>query len=213
MTDGGMSGPESRLVRVNGRVQGVGYRAWVEKHAVSRGLEGWVRNRRDGSVEAVFSGPEEVVSEMIAVCRRGPSSARVDRVHVETGAPDLLKLRGAGERRAHRFDTAEQPVGRDRDASADHDRVGDRENERLRQERGREHVHARPRDVRDHREAGAGLERGDDEIMAVVDVALDGEISLARSDGAAVDRDAGHRLRQPPGAGTARRRFDRLRRP
>ena len=67
-----------RHVTIRGRVQGVGYRAWVEHQATARDLEGWVRNRRDGSVEAVFAGPEDVVTEMIAACRRGPSSARVD---------------------------------------------------------------------------------------------------------------------------------------
>ncbi len=47
-----------RHVTITGRVQGVGYRAWVHEHANARGLEGWVRNRRDGSVEAMFVGPE-----------------------------------------------------------------------------------------------------------------------------------------------------------
>ncbi|KJC62017.1 acylphosphatase [Bradyrhizobium sp. LTSPM299] len=85
-------------VTVRGRVQGVGYRAWVAEQAVSRGLDGWVRNRRDGSVEAVFSGPEDIVAEMIAACRRGPSSARVENVQAGTATSDLLNLRGAGER-------------------------------------------------------------------------------------------------------------------
>ena len=86
-----------RHVVIRGRVQGVGYRAWVEHQAQLRQLEGWVRNRRDGSVEAVFAGPEAVVSDMIAACRRGPSPARVDAVQDEAGAPDLLNLREAGE--------------------------------------------------------------------------------------------------------------------
>ena len=87
-----------RHVTISGRVQGVGYRAWVHSEATSRGLEGWVRNRRDGSVEAVLSGPDDVVAEMITACRRGPSSARVDRVQADAGTSDLLNLRGAGER-------------------------------------------------------------------------------------------------------------------
>jgi acylphosphatase len=87
-----------RHVTIRGRVQGVGYRAWVEHQATVRGLEGWVRNRRDGSVEAVFAGPEDTVSQMIAACRRGPSASRVDAVQDEAGNPDLLRLRGAGER-------------------------------------------------------------------------------------------------------------------
>lgn len=87
-----------RHVAIRGRVQGIGYRAWVEDAAVARGLEGWVRNRRDGSVEAVFAGPADVVTEMIAACRRGPSSARVDAVHDEAVSSDMLNVRRAGER-------------------------------------------------------------------------------------------------------------------
>jgi len=85
-------------VSIRGRVQGVGYRAWVEDQAAARDLEGWVRNRRDGSVEAVFSGPEDVVSDMIVACRRGPSSAKVDAVQDEAANPDAMNLRRAGER-------------------------------------------------------------------------------------------------------------------
>jgi len=67
-------------VRITGRVQGVGYRAFVEREAVARGLSGWVRNRRDGSVEAVFSGAPAIVEAMIAACREGPLLAHVDAV-------------------------------------------------------------------------------------------------------------------------------------
>ena len=87
-----------RHVTIRGRVQGVGYRYFVEREAQSRGLEGWVRNRRDGSVEAVFAGAAEAVTAMIAACRRGPSSARVDALREEAATPDVLKLRLAGER-------------------------------------------------------------------------------------------------------------------
>jgi acylphosphatase len=87
-----------RHVAISGRVQGVGYRAWTEYEATTRGLAGWVRNRRDGSVEAVFAGPAEVVAEMIALCRRGPSSARVAAVQGEAANPDALDLRVPGER-------------------------------------------------------------------------------------------------------------------
>ena len=87
-----------RQVTITGRVQGVGYRAWVEHQARARALEGWVRNRRDGSVEALFAGPAEVVSEMVARCRRGPSSARVEAVQEESANSDALNLRRAGER-------------------------------------------------------------------------------------------------------------------
>jgi acylphosphatase len=87
-----------RQVTIRGRVQGVGYRAWVEHQARVQHLEGWVRNRRDGSVEALFAGPADVVSKMIASCRRGPVSARVEAVHDESANPDALNLRRAGER-------------------------------------------------------------------------------------------------------------------
>jgi acylphosphatase len=87
-----------RQVAIRGRVQGVGYRAWVEHRARAHGVEGWVRNRRDGSVEALFAGPEDVVSDMITLCRRGPVSARVDAVQDEPANADALNLRRAGER-------------------------------------------------------------------------------------------------------------------
>ena len=87
-----------RHVTISGRVQGVGYRYFVERVAQSRDLEGWVRNRRDGSVEAVFSGPADAVMAVIAACRRGPSSARVDALRDEAATPDMLNLRIAGER-------------------------------------------------------------------------------------------------------------------
>jgi acylphosphatase len=87
-----------RQVTITGRVQGVGYRAWVDHQARSHNLEGWVRNRRDGSVQALFAGPADVVSDMIALCRRGPSSARVEAVQDEPGNSDALNLRRAGER-------------------------------------------------------------------------------------------------------------------
>ena len=92
-----MSGAICR-VTIRGRVQRVGYRAWVEHQAMVHGLEGWVRNRKDGSVEALFAGPASVVADMVASCRRGPSSARVAAVEEEAAGPDALGLRHAGER-------------------------------------------------------------------------------------------------------------------
>jgi acylphosphatase len=86
-----------RQVTITGRVQGVGYRAWVERQARARHLEGWVRNRRDGSVEALFAGPSDVVSEMVTLCRRGPVSARVDTIRDESAEPDELNLRRKGQ--------------------------------------------------------------------------------------------------------------------
>jgi acylphosphatase len=87
-----------RQVTITGRVQGVGYRAWVEHQARNHNLEGWVRNRRDGSVEALLAGPAEVVADVIARCRRGPSTARVGDVREESATTDALNLRRAGER-------------------------------------------------------------------------------------------------------------------
>jgi acylphosphatase len=87
-----------RHVTIKGRVQGVGYRYWVEQQAAARGLEGWVRNRRDGRVEALFAGPTNVVADMVALCRRGPSAARVDAVEEEPAKADALNLRRPGER-------------------------------------------------------------------------------------------------------------------
>src|SRR5450432_2209517 len=87
-----------RQVTITGRVQGVGYRAWVEHQARNHNLEGWVRNRRDGSVEALLAGPAEVVADVIARCRRGPSTARVDDVREEAATTHALNLRRAGER-------------------------------------------------------------------------------------------------------------------
>jgi acylphosphatase len=75
---------KQRTVRVtiSGRVQGVGFRAWTQRRAVARGLSGWVCNRRDGSVEAVFSGTGEAVAAMLAESRVGPRGARVDSISV-----------------------------------------------------------------------------------------------------------------------------------
>ncbi|HUL08165.1 MAG TPA: acylphosphatase [Candidatus Acidoferrum sp.] len=67
-------------VRIRGRVQGVWYRGWTEEQAASRGLRGWVRNRRDGTVEALFCGPPELVEDMVEACWTGPPSARVEAV-------------------------------------------------------------------------------------------------------------------------------------
>ena len=70
-------------VRIEGRVQGVGYRYWTEPAAAELGLSGWVRNLRNGSVEALFSGERAQVDAMIARCRQGPRSAAVTSVTVE----------------------------------------------------------------------------------------------------------------------------------
>ncbi len=84
-----------RTVRVivTGRVQRVGYRAWVAQEAEARRLSGWVRNRRDGSVEALFSGQSTAVEAMIEACRSGPRLAAVENV-TAAETSDARDLRG-----------------------------------------------------------------------------------------------------------------------
>ena len=81
---------------ITGTVQGVWFRAWTVQEASARGLDGWVRNRRDDSVEAVFAGPADVVDDMLKACHRGPEAARVANVAVTTEAeapqPGFRKL-------------------------------------------------------------------------------------------------------------------------
>jgi acylphosphatase len=69
-------------MRIEGRVQGVGFRMFVLREAQARGLDGFVRNRRDGGVEVVVSGLDVDVASMLAACREGPSGCRVDFVKV-----------------------------------------------------------------------------------------------------------------------------------
>lgn len=71
-----------RRVVVEGRVQGVGFRYAVERAARSRGVAGWVRNRPDGTVEAVFEGEPEAVESLVRLCREGPRGAEGDRADV-----------------------------------------------------------------------------------------------------------------------------------
>jgi len=80
---------QARLA-ITGRVQGVGYRDWAVATGQRLGLSGWVRNRTDGSVEALVVGDDEAVGKMIEACRRGPLSARVDAVDVEPVDLDVL---------------------------------------------------------------------------------------------------------------------------
>jgi acylphosphatase len=87
-----------RHVLIHGRVQAVGYRAWTQSMALRRGIEGWVRNRRDGSVEAVFAGAADAVAAMIAVCRRGPPGAEVDTIDEREASEAEFDCRRAGER-------------------------------------------------------------------------------------------------------------------
>ena len=79
-----------RRVQVYGRVQGVWFRGATERRARVLGLAGWVRNRPDGSVEAVFEGSRSAVDAALAFCREGPPGARVERVEVSEEAPEGL---------------------------------------------------------------------------------------------------------------------------
>ena len=81
---------ERRRVVVHGYVQGVGFRFAVQRAASSRDLAGWVRNRPDGAVEAVFEGERDDVEALVDFCRRGPRGAEVDRVDVEAESPESL---------------------------------------------------------------------------------------------------------------------------
>jgi acylphosphatase len=76
-----------RRVVVHGFVQGVYFRDTVRRQAVTRGVAGWVRNNRDGTVEAVFEGEADAVEQLIALCRDGPRGARVDHVDVVEETP------------------------------------------------------------------------------------------------------------------------------
>ncbi len=82
-------------VIVRGKVQGVGYRAFVEHEAQKHGVDGWVRNRLDGTVEAVFTGTPEQVEAMIEACRKGPPSSHVHMVEDRPGTEDEVAMRGS----------------------------------------------------------------------------------------------------------------------
>lgn len=80
-----------KRVRVSGRVQGVWFRESTRNEAERSGAEGWVRNCRDGTVEAVFEGPPEAVEALVAWCQAGPPAARVDGVVLHEEAPEGLQ--------------------------------------------------------------------------------------------------------------------------
>ena len=80
---------KSVRLRIEGRVQGVWYRAWTMQTAHAAGLDGWVENRRDGSVEVALSGPGDVVDAMIRDCWQGPPAARVSNIHIEPEGKDI----------------------------------------------------------------------------------------------------------------------------
>jgi acylphosphatase len=80
-----------RRVVVHGHVQGVFFRDTVRRRASAGGVAGWVRNNRDGTVEAVFEGEREAVERLVAFCREGPRGARVDRLEVAEEEPEGLR--------------------------------------------------------------------------------------------------------------------------
>ena len=83
-------------LRIQGHVQGVGYRAWLQREARSRGLRGWVCNRHDGSVEALLIGEDDAVDAAIAACARGPRLAKVSAIERipagDDGSTDFREL-------------------------------------------------------------------------------------------------------------------------
>lgn len=81
-------GDQAVHVRIRGHVQGVWYRGWTVATAVALGVRGWVRNRSDGSVEALFVGSEAALSDMVELCRSGPPAARVESLEQANGEDD-----------------------------------------------------------------------------------------------------------------------------
>ena len=86
----------TRQLRIHGRVQGVYYRASMVAKATRLGLHGWVRNRSDGSVEALVQGPADAVQTLIAWAHQGPEAARVERVQVSPAAAEELATLAPG---------------------------------------------------------------------------------------------------------------------
>ncbi len=81
-----VAGRKTVQIRVYGRVQGVGYRAWTAQKAKKLGLAGWVRNLTDGTVEGLVQGAPEAVDAIVAACQAGPSLARVTQVNTQEQA-------------------------------------------------------------------------------------------------------------------------------
>lgn len=77
----------ARRIVISGRVQGLGYRDWMCEQADRLGVSGWVRNRTDGTVEALLDGPEDAVEELLRACRRGPRLAHVNAITEELAEP------------------------------------------------------------------------------------------------------------------------------
>ncbi|GAB4069921.1 hypothetical protein GCM10028812_35690 [Ancylobacter sonchi] len=93
-----MNASRGLRIVVHGRVQGVGYRAWLAMEAGRRGLRGWVRNRRDGTVEALLHADEATMEALIDACRRGPAAASVsaiDRFETDEVPPASFEVRAS----------------------------------------------------------------------------------------------------------------------
>ncbi|WP_424814123.1 acylphosphatase [Roseococcus sp. YIM B11640] len=78
---------KASLLRISGQVQGVGYRDWLVREARRHGLWGWVRNRSDGTVEALVAGELDALQAVLTACRRGPPSARVTGIDEQFAEP------------------------------------------------------------------------------------------------------------------------------
>ncbi|MFC3126774.1 acylphosphatase [Pseudoroseomonas globiformis] len=78
---------DAKTVRIRGRVQGVGYRDWMVEEATRLGVQGWVRNRADGSVEALVAGDAAAVGALLIACRAGPRLAWVERIEEDFAEP------------------------------------------------------------------------------------------------------------------------------
>jgi acylphosphatase len=87
MTEEINDAPEARLVRIEGTVQGVGFRAYAIQHARQLRLKGWVRNRADGTVEALVSGNVKAIEAFVQTCIKGPPGARVTAIELDNAEP------------------------------------------------------------------------------------------------------------------------------
>lgn len=86
-----MSANTTKNIRIFGKVQGVYFRAWTQKTATEMMLTGWVRNRKDGSVEALITGPEETVQRFISMCYTGSDKSKVETISVHCGINEGLR--------------------------------------------------------------------------------------------------------------------------
>ena len=88
---------EIKRLMIRGVVQKIGFRVWAEREALGLGLKGWVRNRRDGSVEVLVAGPPPALAQMIERCWKGPPLAKIESIDVEDAVPLDLAHRRPGE--------------------------------------------------------------------------------------------------------------------